>query len=847
MNFRLTAILFGAVFVVGVVLLIMSFGGGDKEVPPDVLAAELVRAGVKADDIDAVEFEKADGSVLRMARTDKERRTWQIEKPISARADFAKIAPVITALLKAKPTPYKELRSDPAVHALAPAGLKVTIRQGAEKASTVSLGAVTGGDRGVVFVTTSAQSRPMAVFRADLDALFRDDGKGDLAADLTKWAADFRATAVFPSDAAARGQDVASIKLELPNKKAAVALTQTASGGWKFDAPFAGADADPDGDPVGAPDKFSGVTPLLGVLTNLSAGTAADFIDAPGDLKPYGLNPDFADRVRVEMKTKDGQAVVVFLGKFEPGAVEKLPPGLPPGHAPTGAGGKVYLQIEGQSGVIRAATSNNLAGLVPAIADPAALRERNLFAPARGKTVDGIDLIPAGTTPDKPIKLRNISGAWKLYGGPGDPQIANAKVVSEMVAVLTARRSIKDFPAPTPANFAAISATAYVWVDGFNPPGADPKAEPTKRGEPVKLEFGRKDGETIYVRRTLPGGLVGEFAVTAAVRTDTSLVPVDLLSAVLKARLDLLDRSLASFSDATPTRIAAAGAGNYTIAREQTPGVLDPAWRFAAPDPRAGQFADGAPVRNDIIYVLANLSSQLDKFVWEGDEPAKLAEYGFTPVPQLKVTVDLPPEAGAAGAKPVVFEFGKAATDPEKVYARQVGRAVVFTVPKAAMTRLATPDLRDRTVFRDVPAARVNVIEVTGWGGIGLKFEKNVAGVWEGKPPTPPAFAVDPARVAAFLDLVARTTVKEFQKGPPDPKQGFGDLKQTLDVTLRWPPDPAKKDDKGGEVRLIVAASPDAGATYYVSVPRLPADGSVFTVEGLQWKPFKEGSAAFVK
>src|SRR5207249_2148045 len=64
MNFRTTAILFGIVFAIGVVLLVLSLRDEDKTGAGDVLAAELVAGGAKPADIDSVEFEKADGGTL---------------------------------------------------------------------------------------------------------------------------------------------------------------------------------------------------------------------------------------------------------------------------------------------------------------------------------------------------------------------------------------------------------------------------------------------------------------------------------------------------------------------------------------------------------------------------------------------------------------------------------------------------------------------------------------------------------------------------------------------------------------------------------------------------------------
>ena len=114
--------------------------------------------------------------------------------------------------------------------------------------------------------------------------------------------------------------------------------------------------------------------------------------------------------------------------------------------------------------------------------------------------MDGLDILLAGQPPDKPTKLRKVADHWMLYGGPNDPQLgARTVAVAKIVDMVSAKRTIKDFPPPNPANFAAISETLYVWVGGFNPP-TDMKAEPKKKAEPTKLEFGRKDGDTIHVR-----------------------------------------------------------------------------------------------------------------------------------------------------------------------------------------------------------------------------------------------------------------------------------------------------------------------------------------------------------
>ncbi len=840
MNFRLTAALFGAVFVVGVVLLVLSFSGSDTKAEGGSLLAELAMAGIAPDKpekmalVDSVEFERADGSALVVVRTDKDRNTWQIQKPFAAKADASKVMPVVTALLRTKPITYNEITTNLANHGLEPPGLKVTVRAG-DRASTVNLGDVTLGDKGVVFVTTSSQSkRPMAVRRSDIDALFRDDAPkdGGRAADFARWTSDFRSQAVFPADSRAMGEDVASIKLELPNKKQTLALSRNPSGGWKFDSPAGWGDADAEGDTAGSPDKITGVGPMLRALANVAALVPADFIDQPKDLKEYGLNPDNPDRIRIEMKTKDGQSAVVYLGKIEAGAAPPPPmfPGMPP-QPPSP--GKVYVQVEGLPGVIRA-SATNLGGLGAVIADPNPLRDRDLIRVGT-RQVDGVDIVRAGQPPDRPTKVRRVGVEWKLFGGPGDPQKADDTEVMRVIDVLTARRTIKDFPAPNPANFATIAATVYVWVDGFNPPIAD-KAEPAKKGEPVKLEFGRTEGETVYVRRTLTTGpeaeRVKEFALPTTIKAGRVGESLEVVKSAAPTRLDLLDRSLPSFSDAGAVKVTVSGANNYVLAKDEKP---DPAtketlWRFVEPADKKGQVADARAVQ-EMLTLLATSQGSFGKFVDDGT--GNPADFMLAP-PRLKVVVGL----GGKGETDRTYEFGRDFADPDKVYARVGGRAAVFTIQRRAMDRFREPDLRDRVLFRAMPAAQVNAIEMTGWGGIVLKFEKNKDGVWIAQAPTPPAFVVDQAKLNAFVELIGRASAKSFEKGPPDPKHGLDDPKQSLRLHLSWP---------GGATALTLGASPDGGATYYGRSAWLPASDPVFTIDGGLLKPYKESTGGFAK
>ncbi|MBP3957281.1 DUF4340 domain-containing protein [Gemmata sp. G18] len=842
MNFRLTTVLIGAVLLIGTVLLVRTFFLDPAA--PDTLLVGL--SGAKVGDIDEVVIERPDTSAtLKFKRVVND--DWEIVEPIRAKANGAAVKAIVESLLKAKPTVFAELSSNPALHGLQPPSLKVTLRQGEQRSGTLNVGNVSiGGREAVAFVTTTAKpDRPIAVGRRDLDALFRQDqvAGGGKAGDLTKWTADYRSSAIFPSDSRAVGEDVTSVRLELPNKKATLALTRAPGGAWKFDSPAGWGDADVEGDAAGSPTTFTGVRRLLGALTSVTAATPADFIDAPKDLKEYGLDAGNPDLVKVEMKTKDNQTAIVYLGKREGAA----PPVTLPGAPPSPPSGKVYVRVEGQPGVIRA-TAGDLSGLNGVVLDPAPLRDRTLVNADRAK-VDGIDIVLAGQPADKPTKLRRsgeVPLQWRLFGGPGDPQSADRGPVERLLDVVMARRTIKDFPPPNPANFAAISATIFVWADGFTAP-TDPKAEPTKKAEPIKIEFGRKDGDTVYVRRTLPGLPPNEFTIPAQVKVGGATDTVDAITAVAKSRLDLLDPSLPTFGSDAVMQVNVSGANNYVLNKDEKPdpSTKEVLWRFAAPEPK-GRIAD--PKSLEYILQLLGTTQSVTRFVDEQPSDAKLAEYGFTPAPRLKVVVGLKPDSLD---KERVYEFGKDTADPNFVYARVAGKAAVFTLPRLVLDKFVAPDLRDRVVFRSVDAPAVNKVVLQGWGNIlgntpiTLRLEKNKDGVWivppaaPGAPPNAPAgFVVDPAKVSAFVDLIAKSRVKGFEQGRPEARHGLANPNEFLDVRFEWP---------GGAVTFRLGATPDNGATYYGETGWLPATDPMFTIDGALLKPFKDKPGGFAK
>jgi Domain of unknown function (DUF4340) len=833
MNFRFTAILFGIVFVLGVVLLVMSFTGDDKP-PTDALAEELI--AIKPEEIDVVEFERDSGSKVKLVRESGGKR-WNITEPFTAKAETASVDDLVKTLLKAKPTTYPGLSSDPAAHGLQPPGIRVTLRAG-ERSSTINFGDVTiGGNKAVVFVTTSARpKRPMAVPRGMVDALFREAGGSGKAGDLAKWANDFRVRSVFAADTRGGGDDVAAITLTYKNHTLALERGSGINGAWKFLVPQDWGYADPVGDPASA--GFTGVSRLLGALTNMQALSPNDFVDnpTPQQLIDYGLNDNNPDRIKVELRNRDKETTIAFIGKKDVAAAPPTIPGAPPS-------GKWWVQVQGQAGVIRA-NASDISGLVSVIENPDPLRDRTLLTLDKSR-IDGIDLANGA------VKLRKI-GTWKMYGNPaaGDPTAVVG--ADKILDVLTQPRTIKSFPAPNPANFEG-GTTVRVWADGFES-NADPKVEPKEKSKPVVLTFGKKEGDAINVRRVAQDEKTTDyFLLPEKVKIPNAIEPADVLTAMTKSRLDLLDPALKTFAGPNVSKLTVTGTANYELDRDEKPDSLTglPAWRFAKPDDRKGQVADSTTV-GDMITTLGT-TTLVSRFIDENPDAGKLAEYGLgqivgrapmpgdPPAPRLKVVVGLRDSFDPAD-KERVYEFGKETADPAFVYARQAGRTTVFTLPKSLADKFGHADLQDRQLFRFDPGQATS-IKLRGWKAaagffVDLQFDKNKEGVWT-VVKSPPGYNVDPAKVNAFLGELSRARVKEFLKGPPTAAMGFGDEKESFNAHITIPNHP--------DIDLNVWSPTDGGAAYFAGSSNRPPTDPVIKLDAAPFKPYKDSSAAFAK
>jgi hypothetical protein len=737
----------------------------------------------------------------------------------------------------------------------------VTLRSG-DKSETLNVGDVTiGGNKAVGFVTTSQRKRPMAVSRADLEPLFRES-KAGTAGDLAKWTNDYRVKNVFAVDSRNGADEVSFIKLNHAKKE--LVLTKSPGGAWQFNSPAGWGDAALVGETNSAnPSAITGVRGLINSVVNLQAATADDFIDHPKDLKEYGLDKDNPDLVTVEFKDKNGNVEKAILARK---ADAPPPPAVPGGPLPPPPPAKLYVKVGDSNTVVRVTPPATWDGFLAAIGNPDPLRDRDLVKDTDKNSIDAIDLVVGGQT----TKLRKVGGPfgkWQMFGGPNDPQDANPEMVRKLLDLVAKPGVVKDFPPSSDANFTPAETRAEVklWVNGIKPntdPKADPKAEPKVEGGPIVLQFGKKDAEGIFVRRTQANGAKNDCRLPEKVKLAGSAPPpsqfgapppaadevVDVVATVAKNRLDFLDTSLKSFSQFQVSKLTIQNGATVTEVVKDKPAdpLAEVKWKYVQPAPLKDRTADGGTI-GDLLGMLA--TETVVKFVAEAPSEADLAKWGLDPkAPKLKVTVGLdsgPPPIGEKKDKPAddrVWWFGNETEDKQFVYAKQEGRSAVFTVRKLTVEKFATADLRDRTVVR-FDKTKAKKIALKGWKDktgfeVELIFEKNKDGAWA-VVKSPGAYMLDPAKVDRFLDSVNGLRAKAFIPGGPKPEQkltaGDGGLEVKIDV------------EGGAGIVLFIGAATDSDASYFLQTSTLPANENIVTVLIDTFKAFKDNSGSFAK
>ena len=807
MNFRFTTIFFMVILVLVIGLLIAvsileedrpraGSGGG--------LVPVLANAGLTPKDIDTVELVRGGEDYLFVKTGENQ---WRLEKPSAITVDSFLVENLIRDLFQAEPIDYPGRTNNPAVHGLQDPTVRITLKSGAEHYATVNIGDTTiGGSEAVTFVATGDRpNRPLAVKRSALAGLFRDtNGKKDgPAVELARNMSDFRMRRPLGTGLADPVSDLQKMTLNTAGKT--LTLARMPSGTWAFLSPEKYGEADIAGDPQPNTTVYTGVRPLLNALTNLQVGNAEDFIEQPGELTTYGLDPADKTAIRIELQTKSGENQILTIGKV----VEK--DGKP--ITPT----KVYAQRDGDPAVMMIPFSN-LEMLRSTILDPNLLRNRDLFSIENRDQFVAIDLSVGNQT----IQLRKVPTStgpnplWVLYGGPGDPQLADQSKVDALITALTRPRLAKDvLTEPNDAAFADPERKALIkfWSKGFEstPKLGDGKfpPEPKPIGTPTELLFGQRDADTVLVRRT---GLAttGDFQL-----------PDTLLDLVTRTRLDYIDPNWQSFVRGDVFQLQfnrGSEIVQVTKSESTDPAFPNGHWTFTDPSGLKGRTADAGKIEA-LLDLLLRTSPK--RVIADQPNVERLKGWGLDPdAPRMKIIVRRKPET----LPEIRYDLGNSTDDNEFAYARQHPGNIVVTVPRDLFDRFQQEDLKDATLFRLNPAD-VKLLTLRGWKSLTgtvltYQFQKDGSGWKTVSPPSPVGFVADTNKLNSLLSALKA----------PKILSSLGEIKSDYGVNIEQNPDAIEfvfelKDGK--KVTLILGKSANADANYAIS-SELPKEAFTF-------------------
>ncbi len=851
MNFKTNLYLFAAIAVLIGVLIVFQFTGSKKSEEGKLLP------GIDAKDVARITIERKQPAENKLVfvRTGKEQ--WKLEEPYDARLDGRQVESLLTGLTSAKTvTKGADLTSNPAKFGLDRPAVSVTLNAG-DKNVTVNFGQVTigGADSSLVYVNTSERKEPAAVKRSALSGLFRDIHDAQTAGDLFKPVSEFRSKDLLLADASFNAAEVVK-NIRLQGDKGEVVLNKTPSGTWQFEKPAGFGDADVEGDMSGAGNDAapSGVKPLLNALAAIRVNAADDFIENVTDFKQYGLEPVKAAGPRIEVVRKgeggpDAPPIteVVTVGKKE----EK--------------GDKVFVR-PGNENVVAKVPANLIEPIRKLIENPSALRSRALL-PNGTSGVDALDVRVGG---DPPIELRKLPDGWKLFGPSGEPKAANIQNVQALLTELGGHRLIRDFPDPkltdVEKGFDHPSAVVTLWVNGIveepkpeekkdKKPGEEQQKPPEKKDEPkdkaakkdlgaltqprspqekkeparpklkepaVKLIFGKRDKDLLYVRREM-GGTKGDFAV-----------PESLLPKLTRGRLDYLDTTLPSFTTDQVTKLTFTHGTETWVVEKETKDKTAPTWVIRQPANLAGRPAETFKV----TALLGDLSQLRVERLWAEKATDKELERFGLKAPRLAVTVTL----SDAKDKERSYLFGAETDDKTQVYAKQGDRDLVFSVAKSTVDAFQHADLVDPTVFR-LDLSKVTGVKLTGWATLNverkpqtLDLERKGANNWAVK--SPPAFKLSASQAESLLKSLAEVTAEKvvvYKTGPkPEYKLTPADGALAIEVAV---------DGEKEPVTLTIGAEAEGGKSYYATSNKAPGD--VFLIPKDRFDKFKANPNAF--
>jgi hypothetical protein len=855
MNFKTTYVLFGALVALLVLFAATQLAGLRRQTDKTawVLTSLNGKTPVKAENISKVEIERArpKAETLVFNRTDQ---GWQLEKP-AVRVDNFRVDQAIDAVLHARVEEKADLKADLKTYGLDPPAATVTLtgKDDGKQWKLVIGNDSPGGFDAVVYVTSSDRKDPVAVRKNDLDQLFK--GVNDFRSKDLLAASSFNAQAVTVQET---GHEP-------------VSLEKASDGKWRFvkpaygEAEYEGAPGEPPA-PGGA-KKIAGVRDLLDDLGQIKVDDVKDFVaddvSAKDMAEKYGLDAAKPAKMRVEVKRTASGGLAADKEKDKPPVTEVLLLGKRVEDKDAkDSGDKYYARLEKDTAVVRVA-ARNIEPLVKVAEAPDVLRNRDLVQVDPAK-VDAVNIQNGGGL----LKLRKpgLGEGWKLYAGTGPAQTADDRAVPDLLTSLTTKRIIKSFPEPSKSDadlgLDKPTAAIDVWVEGVakeekkdekkeekkdEAKKEEPKKDADKKGEEkkdvkaeadkasaepklksdkptIRLVFGKRDGDTVYVRRE-----VGDDKARLA-------VPALLLEKAQEGALAYLDRTLPPFpADGTVTKVAVVrGGGTYEIEREQKDEKAPAAWKIKLPKALAERNADSHAIEN-LIGDLRTL--QAEKLVAQKASDADLDKYGLK-APAEKVTLTVKNKDGKTAEH--VYLFGKDTPDKTGRYAKQGERDVVFTVRDTQVASLKA-ELSDPTVLA-FDLAKVRGLKITGWHEkIGARFtldlERKGPQDWTAKAPAD--FHLNKAEAESFLaghlaGLKAQRFVAFKTGAKPEFKLDPKDALLEIEISVEGEKDP---------YQLTIGAHSAADKAYYAKVNKL--EGDVFLLPEDRFKKVLEGPAYF--
>jgi len=640
-----------------------------------------------------------------------------------------------------------------------------------------------------------------------------------------------------------------------------LALQKDELGGWRFVKPEGYGPVDMEGDPAGpSGENIAGLRPMLTALAGLRIPMdSLDVIEGAPNFAEYGLDPGQVSW-RVELDRKAGGMEVLYVGKkTEDKGEEKIDPKAPNPKSSE----KVYVRLNNERLVVKL-PAKALEPIHKLIDRPANLRDRNLVnlsLPA----VDAIDIKLPG---EKKLELRRIAAPampnmpgmppmppqWRIFEeGSEVSEQANFKAVSDLLTALAQRRQIREFPEGGDDKSYALDTPAAeiaIWQDGIMPekkeekkepeakddkkgekketekkeePKESPPKRPTLKGEAaVRLKFGKKDKDIVYLRRQL-----GTFSAIVA-------VPEGLLAAVSKKYLDFLDMILPSFDPFKAIKLAFnRGQVKYEFEKGRGDIIVD-SWKIVQPADQAGRTADYFKVHQQILTNLSSL--QAKRIFTRKATDADLARWGLQP-PRIEAAVTL-----QYTKEPFVVQLGTETEDNASVYLKFAGKDVVYLVDKRVADFILQGEVQDTTIFRFVPE-KVQVMKITGWkdavrGATTLELVRKSETDWSVK--GNPDYKVDPQKAEDFARSLALVRTEGFVSQKGEPKSEYGlDVNaraQVIEITVEGEKDP---------FTLTVGALEKDGKTCYATSNKAP--GAIFLVFKERFEEVRKSPEYFLK